>query len=254
SLFAGFLLLTFLAILVERKAKSPIMPGWVLTDRTFLGSNLAVIGLGIAMMGPETYLPTFMQASLGFGVILSGLILAAMSIGWPTASALSGKLYLRIGFRNTELIGTSLIIASCIGFLFIPWPQPIYLLVINQIFLGAGLGLLSTPTIVGIQAVVGWEQRGVVTGVNQFGRYLGQSLGAAIFGAIFNTSFVSQLEQSHFNVPESTENILDILNSPGLSEQAKTFIKEALNTANHHIYYGMIFFGILTLLAVLLVP
>src|SRR5699024_5941769 len=88
SLLAGVLVLTVATVMVERRAQSPIMPGWVLTNKTFLGSNLAVMGLGIIMMGPETYLPTFMQASLGFGVILSGLILAAMSIGWPTASAL----------------------------------------------------------------------------------------------------------------------------------------------------------------------
>src|SRR5699024_5376654 len=66
----------FITIYIERRAEAPIMPKWVLTKRTFLGSNLAVVGLGIIMMGPETYLPTFMQASLGFGVIMSGLILA----------------------------------------------------------------------------------------------------------------------------------------------------------------------------------
>lgn len=254
GLFIGVIVLTSITIIVERKAKSPVMPAWVLTNRTFLGSNLAVVGLGIIMMGPETYLPTFMQASLGFGVILSGLILAAMSIGWPTASGFSGRLYLTIGFRNTELIGVSLVIAACVGFLFIPWPQPIYWLVIDQIFFGAGLGLLSTPTLVGIQSVVDWEQRGVVTGVNQFGRYLGQSLGAAIFGAIFNASYTSQLEQSPYDIPENTENLLDTLNNLKLTDSAKHFIKESLNTANHHIYYGMIGFGILTVLAVLLVP
>src|SRR5699024_8850645 len=243
SLFAGFLLLTFLAILVERKAKSPIMPGWVLTDRTFLGSNLAVVGLGITMMGPQTYLPTFLQASLGYDVILSGLVLASMSIGWPTASALSGRLYLRIGFRNTELIGISLVIISCICFLFIPWPQPIYYIIINMIFLGAGFGLLSTPTIVGIQSVVKWERRGVVTGANQFGRYLGQSLGAAVFGAVFNGTYTGELEKSAYNIPKNTENILETLQQPELSSQIKHFIRETLNTANQHIFYGMIIFG-----------
>lgn len=254
SLLAGVVILTFVSIFVERRAESPILPGWVLSNRTFLGSNLAVIGLGIIMMGPETYLPTFMQASLGFGVIVSGLILAAMSIGWPTASALSGKLYLGIGFRNTELIGTGLIVLACIGFLLIPWPQPIYLLVIDQVFFGAGLGLLSTPTIVGIQSVVTWEQRGVATGANQFARYLGQSLGAAIFGAVFNGTYIHEIENSgHEEIPKGTENILDTLHHASLTREAKRFIKEALNTANHHIYYGMIIFGVLTFLAVLLI-
>ncbi len=253
-LVIAFVLL-LLTMRVERRAKEPIMPGWLWTDRTFLGSNLAVVGLGIIMMGPETYLPTFMQASLGFGVIVSGLILSAMSIGWPTASALSGKLYLSIGFRNTELIGTGFIILSCLGFLLIPWPQHIYLLVLDQVFFGAGLGLLSTPALVGIQFVVGWDKRGVVTGANQFCRYLGQSLGAAIFGAVFNSTYLQKINESHLHLPDSdTGNILRTLQNADLTRQAERIIKKALNTANHHIYIGMIVIGLLTVAAVFLVP
>jgi len=251
-LFFLIVLMLAVSIFVERRAKSPILPGWVLTNRTFLGSNLAVVGLGITMMGPQVYLPTFMQASLGFNVILSGLILTSMSIGWPTASALSGRLYLKIGFRNTELIGVILVMLSCIGFLLIPWPQPIYLLVINLIFLGAGFGLISTPTIVGIQSVVDWDKRGVVTGTNQFARYLGQSLGAAIFGAIFNATYAKELNKTDLDVSKKVENVLEELKNSELSLQAVDFIKQALHIANQHIFYGMIVFSILTFLTILL--
>lgn len=247
------ILLTIIAVFVERKAKSPILPGWVLTNPTFLGSNLAVVGLGIAMMGTQTYLPTFLQASLGYDIILSGLVLSAMSIGWPTASALSGRLYLKIGFRNTELIGAAVVIFSCVFFLLIPWPQSIYLIALNMVFLGAGFGLLSTPTIVGIQSVVDWDKRGVVTGANQFGRYLGQSLGAAIFGAIFNATYTNRFENSKFNLPQETKDVLNAL--PNLPQEARQFVQESFNLANRHVFYGMVVFGILTFFVVLwLVP
>lgn len=247
------IILTIIAIFVERKAKSPILPGWVLTNPTFLGSNLAVVGLGIAMMGTQTYLPTFLQASLGYDIILSGLVLSAMSIGWPTASALSGRLYLKIGFRNTELIGASVVVLSCAAFLLIPWPQPIYLIALNMVFLGAGFGLLSTPTIVGIQSVVDWDKRGVVTGANQFGRYLGQSLGAAIFGAIFNATYTHKFENSSFDLPKETKDVLNAL--PNMATDAKHFVQETFNLANQNVFYGMVVFGILTFFVVLwLVP
>lgn len=250
--FTAFILLTVLTIIIERRARSPIIPGWVLTDKTFLGSNLAVAGLGIAMMGPQTYFPTFMQTSLGYSIILSGLVLASMSIGWPTASALSGRLYLRIGFRNTELIGAIVMILSCISFLLIPWPQPVWILVINMIFLGAGFGLISTPTVVGIQSVVGWEKRGVVTGINQFGRYLGQSLGAAIFGAIFNFTYGKELDSSRLDISKEMEITVERLHHPETPEKIKNTIRLAVNTANHHIFYGMLILGVLTFLVVLL--
>ncbi len=254
GLLAMVALLVWFIIKVERTAASPIMPGWLWTNKTFLGSNLSMVGLGIIMMGPQTYLPTFTQASLGFGIILSGFILASVSIGWPTASALSGKLYMRIGFRNTSLIGTSIAFFAIIGFLFIPWPQPVYLLVLCQVALGAGFGLLSTPMLVGVQSIVGWEQRGVVTGASQFGRNLGQTLGAAIFGAIFNSSFAHQLSKATIELPKNSGDILQILKAPDISKEAKLFLQQAINTANHHIYYGMALLAILTFVAVWIVP
>lgn len=246
--------LVWITVRVERKAKDPIMPGWLWTNKVFLGTNLSMIGMGIAMMGPETYLPTFTQASLGLGMILSGFILASMSIGWPTASALSGRLYLRIGFRDTALIGTSLVIASGAAFLLIPWPQPIYLLVLDQVFLGAGFGLLSTSTLVGVQEMVSWNRRGVVTGANQFSRNLGQSLGAAIFGAVFNGSLAHQLISAPKGIPGNIGNILQTINNPSLSSEAKLFLQKAINTANQHIYIGLVLFAILTFLAVRMAP
>src|SRR5690606_15728304 len=115
------------------------------------------------------------------------------SFGWPVASSLSGILYLRIGFRNTAIIGTVIIILSSVAFLMLPFDTPVWLLVIDQIMIGFGLGFLSTPTLVGVQSIVPWGKRGVVTGSNMFSRYLGQSIGAAILGGIFNMAMGSQL-------------------------------------------------------------
>lgn len=134
------------------------MPGWLWRNKTLAFTNLAMAGMGIVMMGPETFLPTFAQTSLGIGTIASGFILASMSLGWPTSSALSGKLYMRIGFRDTSIIGAVFVLLAFAGFLFIPRPQPVYLLVTDQVLLGAGFGLLSTPSLVGIQSMVAWQQ------------------------------------------------------------------------------------------------
>lgn len=156
ALLAIVVVLALMTYKTERKSQNAIMPAWLWRNRTFAFTNLAMAGMGIVMMGPETFLPTFAQASLGLGAITSGFILASMSIGWPTASALSARVYMKIGFRETSIIGTIILLVATVGFLFIPHPQPIYLLVLNQILIGAGFGLLSTPALVGIQSLVGW--------------------------------------------------------------------------------------------------
>jgi EmrB/QacA subfamily drug resistance transporter len=252
------IVLAAFTVWVERRAAEPIIPGWLWGRRVLSGSNLAMIGMGIIMMGPITYLPTFGQTVLSLGAIAAGLLVAVSSIGWPFASSLSGRLYLSIGFRDTALGGAVLIAIAAAGFLALPYPGPIWGIVIDQIALGAGFGLLSTPLLVGIQSVVGWEERGVVTSANMFARYLGQSLGAAIFGAIFNAAILSRLETApsslQAGLPHKLNKLISTLHNPALGQQARSFLQHAIYIATHHIYAGMGIFAILTLLCVLIAP
>lgn len=254
ALLAVVAALAFWTYRVEKATPHAILPIWVWRHPTLALTNLAVAGLGLAMMGPETFLPTFAQAYLGLGAIASGFVLASMSIGWPTASALSGRIYLRIGFRETSMIGAVLVLMASVGFLLIPTPQPVYLLVLDQVLIGAGFGLISTPSLVGIQSMVGWEQRGVVTGANVFTRNLGSSLGAAVMGAIFNTSLSRQLTRGPEGIPAATTDILSVIKDPVLPEAVRTFLREAINTAMHHVYWGLVLIALLTFLCLYRVP
>src|SRR5690606_6791131 len=254
ALLALILLLGAWAFRTEKKSADAIMPAWLWKNKTLAYTNLAMVGMGIVMMGPETFLPTFTQVSLGVGVIASGFILASMSIGWPTASALSGKLYLRIGFRETSLIGAVLVLAATVGFLLLPRPQPVSLLVIDQALIGAGFGLLSTPSMVGVQSMVPWQQRGVVTSANIFSRNLGQSLGAAIFGAVFNNNFLHQMKSATGRFSVSSNNVMEIIHTPGLPASAKAFIRDSINLSMQHVYWGCVVFALVILYGIYRVP
>src|SRR5699024_10524167 len=72
--FGATLGLTAAAVWVERRAAEPIMPGWLWRWRVLAGSNIAMICMGIVMMGPISYLPTFAQSVLGFGAIAAGFV------------------------------------------------------------------------------------------------------------------------------------------------------------------------------------
>lgn len=242
---------------VEGRAAEPIMPGWVWRHRVLVGSNLAVVGMGIVMMGPNTYLPTFAQSVLSLGAIAAGLVLASMSIGWPVASSYSGRLYLRFGFRNTALLGALLMLVATGGFLLLPYPGPIPAIIVDQVMLGAGFGLLSTPLLVGIQSVVPWEKRGVVTSANMWGRYLGQSLGAAIVGAIFNATIRHQLQQAPTQLAgklPSVNDVITALETSGVGGDAERYLRGTFYTATHHVYAGIAVAALLTIVVVMIVP
>jgi Arabinose efflux permease len=243
---------------VERRAAEPILPRWLWRHRVLAGANLAMVGMGLVLMGPNTYLPTFGQSVLGLGAIAAGLVLASMSIGWPLASSWSGRLYLRIGFRDTALCGAVLVVLAAFGFLALPFPGSVWPVLLDQLLLGAGFGLLSTPLLVGVQSTVTWRDRGVVTGANIFSRYLGQSLGAAIFGAIFNSAMARELARAPValrpHLPHDINAVIGALHSQELPGTAERYLRRAMYTATHHVYVGLAVVALVTLAIVLLTP
>ncbi|CAM5779216.1 MDR family MFS transporter [Castellaniella caeni] len=241
----------------ERRAAEPIMPGWVWKDRTMLGANLGVLGMGLIMMAPDTYLPIFAQSVLGLGPIAAGLVLASMSLGWVSASAWSGRLYLRYGFRDTALFGGLLILLAVLGFTLLPEHPAVWLVTADQILLGAGFGMLSTPLLVGVQAAVPWQQRGVATGANMWSRYLGQSLGAAIVGALFNHTIREQLAAAPAALTDTlppVSQLVSVLQTEAPGTASHQFLLTAFDLSTRQVYTGMLWAAVLTLLVVLLAP
>ena len=254
-IMAAFIL--FLTIRTERKSPEPIMPGWIWKNRILLGSNLAMIGMGIVMMGPNMFLPVFAQSVTGLGAIAAGFVLASMSITWPLASSFSGRLYLHIGFRNTALCGISIVIIAIVLFLFLPFPGPVWLLVCLQMLLGAGFGLLSTPLLVGVQSIVTWNKRGVVTGANMFSRYLGQSIGAAIFATVFNSSLSTNLKAAPSTLEDKlpgVNKVIETLQSHNSAEVVRMYLRESFFNSTKSVYFGMVIVALLTMTILLLTP
>lgn len=253
-LLIAIIILTVITYKVEEKRDYAIMPIWLWKNPTIRNTSLAMIGMGLVMMGPETFLPTFTQSSLGLGIIASGFILASMSIGWPTASALSGRIYLNIGFRKTSMIGASLLIVGFLFFLLLPHPQSIALLVVNQIIIGAGFGLLSTPSLVGAQAMVGWEEKGVVTSSVIFARNLGQSIGASLVGAIFNLSLINQLKKDKIDLGGYKDNILSFLQNPQLAPSTQLSLQKAINISMKNMYIILAIISLAILIVLFKMP
>ncbi|MCL6525078.1 MAG: MFS transporter [Thermoflavifilum sp.] len=252
------ILLIFLVYKIEQSAAEPIIPLWIWKNRIMVGANLSMIIMGAVMMGPSMYLPVLVQVALGGSAMLAGFVLASSSIGWPIASAYSGRLYLHIGFRNTALLGAILITLSAGAFLLFPFPMPSWLLFVDQIILGAGFGLLSTPLLVGVQSMVNYPQRGVVTGNNIFSRYLGQTLGAALMGGLFNFTLNHQLQQApgkwnRFLSASINELIQHSLQNK-LLPSVQHYLGQSIHQANLTTYAAIALGGLLMIIILLRTP
>ena len=176
---------------VERRATEPILPGWVFRDRLLNTTNVAGVVIGVMLIGLTSYVPLFAQGVLGTNALVAGFALAALTLGWPLAASLAGRVYLRIGFRNTALIGAAVILTGA-GLMVLLSPESsIWQIAATCFVVGFGMGMSASPTLIAAQSSVDWEQRGVVTGTNMFGRSMGSALGIAVFGAIANAALTS---------------------------------------------------------------
>lgn len=180
----GVLLVAF--VFIELRAAEPVLPLWVFSRRLIVTTSLISLGVGAVLIGLTSYVPTFLEITADATPIVSGLAVAALTLGWPISASNSGRLYLRIGFKNTALIGITIAVLGSAALFAASFAPNVVTTAIACFIVGLGLGLIASPTLIAAQSSVPWEERGVVTGANMFLRSVGSAVGVAIFGAIAN--------------------------------------------------------------------
>ncbi len=178
---------------VERRAAEPIVPGWVFRRRLLVGANLTNLAVGVMLIGLTSYVPLFVQDVLGTSALVAGFALAALTVGWPISAAVSGRIYLRIGFRNTSLIGSTIAGLGGVLMVLLNADSSVWYVAVTCFVIGLGMGLVASPTLVAAQSSVDWSNRGVVTGTSMFARSMGSAVGIAVFGAIANAVIGAQV-------------------------------------------------------------
>ncbi|MEE1778833.1 MFS transporter [[Kitasatospora] papulosa] len=246
-----------LTVLIERRAADPVIPGWVWRRRTIASVNLALGAMGLLMVAPTVFLPTYAQSVLGLGPIAAGFVLSVMTLSWPVSAAVSDRVYNRIGFRRTAVVGMSGALLVLLCFPLLPYPGAAWQPALLMLLLGATLGLFQLPLIVGVQSTVGWTERGTTTASVLFCRQVGQSLGAALFGAVANGVLASRLADAPVSgLPGDLDAVSHALENPSeLSAAATDYLRRAVDTAVDHVFTGAAAAAALALLVlVLLAP
>lgn len=249
GLLGGAAALGALTVVIERRAAEPIIPGWVWRRRTIAAVNLSLGALGLLMVAPTVFLPTYAQSVLGLGPIAAGFVLSAWTLSWPITAALSNRVYTRIGFRLTAVLGISLALVLLLAFPFLPFPGEPWQPALLMLLLGGALGLFQLPLIVGVQSTVPYEERGTTTASVLFCRQVGQSLGAALFGAVANGVLAARLGGTG-----DLDALARSLDDPGsLTAEATDHLRRAVDAAVDYVYLGAAAAAALALLALLTV-
>jgi EmrB/QacA subfamily drug resistance transporter len=210
ALFIGF-------IVNSRRTPAPLI------DLDLLRAPLVRAGLGIGtlagvvMFGLTTYVPPMVQGVHGGTALEAGAAVGAMSIGWPVASVLAGRLLIRIGARPIVLAGTGMLVVGALLVTQLDRFDALLFAMVACGVTGFGIGLASTTLLVVIQGAVEWQRRAVATGLVQFSRTIGGAVGVGVMGGVL-TAFVGSASSA----------ILDPVGRGNVSTEAAAAARESL--------------------------
>jgi EmrB/QacA subfamily drug resistance transporter len=204
-----------LFVLVESRARQPIVPLGLFRNRTFSASIVATLAIAVSMFAAIIYLPRFYQVVAGDSATRSGYETWPLLLGLIGGSVLTGRLISRTGKYRALVVGSNLLLLA--GMLLMTTMSATtsnlvlwaFMLVVG---LGVGPGMSGYTTIV--QNVVPARLMGAATGSLTFFRQVGGSIGLAIAGTVFNQQFANQLPAKLVanGVPQATAD--SIANSP----------------------------------------
>ena len=186
SLFAVAVvgLVTFL--LIERRAREPVIGLHLFANANFSLSTGIGFVAGFAMFGTITFLPQFQQFVQGQSATNSGLLLMPMMFALMATSLGGGQFISRTGrykafpIIGSVLLGVGLYLFSTMGVGTTTFRTSLFMIV-----LGFGLGCLMQTTNLIAQNSVEIRDLGAGTGTFTFVRTLGGSIGVAVLGALY---------------------------------------------------------------------
>ncbi len=185
-------------VLVEHRAKEPILPLALFRNRTFTVTSSVGFIVGLSLFGAITFLPLYLQIVKGQPPTNSGLQLTPMMAGLLFTSILSGQLISRTGrYRPFPIIGTAIMTVSLLLLTTLAVDTPIWKTSLYMVVLGLGLGMVMQVLVLAVQNSVDYEYLGVATSGSTLFRQVGGSIGVSLFGAIFANQLQSQL-RAHF--------------------------------------------------------
>lgn len=244
-----------LFIWIERKAEDPMMPFAIWKSPVILYANLVSLTTGVILIGVSSYLPTYVTGVMEQTAMIAGFTLTAMSIGWPIASSVAGHLLIRFGTFTVSFAGGISLVIGSLMFVWMTGESGPLWAAFSSFFVGIGMGLTSTSFIVTIQGAVSREQRGSATAANMFMRNFGNTVGAAIFGAVLNGSLQSTFRGENLDFEVDDINLLLTEESRATVSSAKmNILQQALDGSLQWVYVAVLVFAVISLLLILRIP
>ncbi|WMQ73540.1 MAG: Multidrug resistance protein 3 [Sodalis sp.] len=238
---------TVLLVREQRRSPVPLFPLALWQSKVIIAGNVGGLIIGAAMMGIAAFLPTYIQAVLGGSTLEAGWTLAVMSLGWPLASTLCGRLMIHTSYRLMALCGAVLLVAGSLLLLRLDAQSSIAAARLASFVIGLGMGMSNTTFLVSVQNEAPFAIRGIATASTVFTRMVGSALGTALLGATLNMNLQRRL-------PGIDDPVQHLIAHHGHSGPGLTHMAQQVALSIHGVYRVSLLIAFCALIAAGLVP
>ena len=195
AMVGGAIVLGLLFVLVESKAKEPIIPLRLFRNSTITLAAVGSLFVGIAMFGATVFLSQYFQLARGKSPTMAGVMTIPMIAGLFVSSTVSGQIITRTGKWKVWLCAGGVFMTAGLGLLgTLRYDTTYWHMAIFMALLGLGVGMMMQNLVLATQNQVKPEDLGSASSTVNFFRSLGGAVGVSALGAVLSNRITHYME------------------------------------------------------------
>ncbi len=170
--------------LLERHQRVPMLDLSLFRSSTYVGANVVLLLVALAMFGVFFFVSLYMQNVLGYSAVQAGAAFLPMTILIIILAPQAGRLADRIGSRLPMTVGMTLVALHLLLLSRLDATSSYWNLLPALVIGGLGMSFTMTPATAAAMKAVPANKAGVGSAVLNAFRQVGGSIGVALMGAI----------------------------------------------------------------------
>ncbi|MFD4621871.1 MFS transporter [Streptomyces sp. NPDC058475] len=235
AMVGGSVVLGLLFILVETKAREPIIPLRLFRNRTITLSSLASLFVGVSMFTGTVFFSQYFQLARDKSPTMSGVMTIPMIGGLFISSTVSGQVITKTGKWKAWLVTGGVLLTAGLGLLgTIRYDTPYWRIAIFMALMGLGIGMMMQNLVLSTQNQVAPADLGSASSTVTFFRSLGGAVGVSALGAVmanrithYATDGLAHLGPKYASAAASSSSSGSIPNMDSLPGPLRTVMESA---------------------------
>lgn len=196
SLLVGGLVLIAVFVVIQSRASHPLLPLRILLDRDRSGAFLAIGLVAIGMFALFLFLTYYLQQTLGFSAMQTGLSFLPMPLSITLSSTqIAARLLPRVGPRILIAVGALLSAGGMLLLLRTEADSNYWTVVLPALVVaGLGMGLIFTSAMNTATSGVAPQDAGVASATVNTMQQIGGSIGTAFLSSVYASVVASRID------------------------------------------------------------